>query len=293
MNRNITEPYGLGLAARPPGRVLPPLHPRRVRALPAADDARSRTSCSSRARAAAAGSTRACSPSRRRPGRATTPTPSSACAIQWGTSLAYPLSSMGAHVSAVPNHQTGRITPLATRAAVAFFGVFGYELDPTALTADERAEVAAQVAFYERHRETFQRGRFLRLESPFEGDRDQVAWMARRARRRDARSSASTGSSTGPSPEAGTSAPARPRPGRGLSGHRAGRSTRRSRSSAPNVGERTGARADGGRPARSTRAPRRGDAAATSGRACSSSSGSAEPPAAGRSSPSSSPASGR
>ena len=52
--------------------------------------------------------------------------------IQWGTSLAYPLSSMGAHVSAVPNHQVGRVTPLATRAAVAFFGVFGYELDPTA-----------------------------------------------------------------------------------------------------------------------------------------------------------------
>ena len=62
--------------------------------------------------------------------------------IQWGTSIAYPLSSMGAHVSAVPNHQTGRITPLATRAAVACFGVFGYELDPTALSAAERAEVA-------------------------------------------------------------------------------------------------------------------------------------------------------
>ena len=51
--------------------------------------------------------------------------------IQWGTSLAYPVSSMGAHVAAVPNHQVGRVTPLATRAAVAFFGAFGYELDPT------------------------------------------------------------------------------------------------------------------------------------------------------------------
>jgi len=50
--------------------------------------------------------------------------------IQWGTSIVYPLSSMGAHVAAVPNHQVGRVTPLATRAAVAFFGVFGYELDP-------------------------------------------------------------------------------------------------------------------------------------------------------------------
>ncbi len=98
--------------------------------------------------------------------------------IQWGTSLAYPLSSMAAHVSAVPNHQVGRVTPLATRAAVAFFGVFGYELDPTALTPDERAEIADQVALYVRFRDVFQYGRFVRLESPFESDRDEVAWMA-------------------------------------------------------------------------------------------------------------------
>jgi alpha-galactosidase len=97
--------------------------------------------------------------------------------IQWGTSLAYPLSSMGAHVSAVPNHQTGRITPLETRAAVAFFGVFGYELDPTALSAAERATVASQIAFYKEHRELFQRGRFVRLRSPYEGDANETAWM--------------------------------------------------------------------------------------------------------------------
>jgi alpha-galactosidase len=97
--------------------------------------------------------------------------------IQWGTSMAYPLSSMAAHVSAVPNHQVGRLTPLATRAAVAIFGVFGYELDPTVLSADESAEVAAQVAFYKQWRELFQRGRFHRLISPFEGDRDEAAWM--------------------------------------------------------------------------------------------------------------------
>jgi alpha-galactosidase len=96
--------------------------------------------------------------------------------IQWGTSLAYPLSSMGAHVAAVPNHQTGRVTPLATRAAVAFFGVFGYELDPTALTADERRAVAGQITFYTANRELFQRGRFVRLHSPFEGDGNQTAW---------------------------------------------------------------------------------------------------------------------
>jgi len=99
-------------------------------------------------------------------------------AIQWGTSLAYPLSSMGAHVSAVPNHQVGRITPLATRAAVAFFGVFGYELDTTALTDDERHEVQEHVDFYKAHRDVLQQGRFLRLRSPFEGDRNETAWMA-------------------------------------------------------------------------------------------------------------------
>jgi alpha-galactosidase len=99
-------------------------------------------------------------------------------AIQWGTSLPYPLSSLGAHVSAVPNHQVGRITPLATRAAVAFFGVFGYELDTTALTDAERAEVHDQVAFYREHRDVLQRGRFVRLRGPWDGDGNDTAWMA-------------------------------------------------------------------------------------------------------------------
>ena len=97
--------------------------------------------------------------------------------IQWGTSLAYPLSSMGAHVAAVPNHQTNRITPIATRAAVAFFGVLGYELDPTTLTADDQRAIADQIAFYKTHRDLFQRGRFVRLRSPFEGGGNQTAWM--------------------------------------------------------------------------------------------------------------------
>ena len=139
MNRNITEPYSAALPADRQGEFFHRYILGVYDLYAAADRRPSRRSCSSRAPAAAAGSTRACSRSRRRPGRATTPTPSSACAIQWGTSLVYPLSSMGAHVSAVPNHQVGRITPIATRAAVAFFGVFGYELDPTALCADERA----------------------------------------------------------------------------------------------------------------------------------------------------------
>jgi alpha-galactosidase len=66
---------------------------------------------------------------------------------------------------------------LATRAAVAFFGVFGYELDPTALSDAERAEIAGQIHFYRQHRDLFQRGRFVRLVSPFAGDRRRAAWM--------------------------------------------------------------------------------------------------------------------
>jgi alpha-galactosidase len=99
-------------------------------------------------------------------------------AIQWGTSIAYPPSAMAAHVSAVPNHQTGRVTPLETRAAVAFFGVFGYELDPTTLDAAARAEIRDQIAFYRRHRTVFQYGRFHRLASPFTDGRRHVAWMS-------------------------------------------------------------------------------------------------------------------
>ena len=97
--------------------------------------------------------------------------------IQYGTSLVYPLSSMSAHVSAVPNHQVGRTTSLDMRAAVAFFGVFGYELDPTAFSDEDGATVTEQIAFYKRWRELFQRGRFVRLRSPFDGDANETAWM--------------------------------------------------------------------------------------------------------------------
>jgi alpha-galactosidase len=99
-------------------------------------------------------------------------------AIQWGTSLAFPTSAMGAHVAAVPNHQTGRLTPIDTRAAVAFFGAFGYELDATRLTASEREHVADQVAWFKAHRQTLQFGRFLRLLSPSQGSGGDTAWMS-------------------------------------------------------------------------------------------------------------------
>lgn len=95
--------------------------------------------------------------------------------IQYGTSMVYPVSSMGAHVSAVPNHQLGRVTPLDTRANVAYFGTFGYELDLNKLTAEEQAEVAQQIIFMKKYRGLFQQGTFYRLLSPFEGN--ETAWM--------------------------------------------------------------------------------------------------------------------
>jgi len=87
--------------------------------------------------------------------------------IQYGTSMVYPISSMGAHISAVPNQQVGRVTPVETRANVAFFGVFGYELDITELTDEEKAKVKEQIEFYKAHRELILTGNFYRITSPF------------------------------------------------------------------------------------------------------------------------------
>lgn len=95
--------------------------------------------------------------------------------IQYGTSLVYPLSCMENHVSAVPNHQTFRNTPLETRAAVAYFGVFGYELDLNRLTVQEQEEIKRQIDFVKRNRNFIATGLFYRLVSPFEGT--EAAWM--------------------------------------------------------------------------------------------------------------------
>lgn len=95
--------------------------------------------------------------------------------IQYGTSLSYPASSMGSHVSAVPNHQTQRITDLAIRGNVAMSGVLGYELDLSTVTDEEKAAIKEQVAFYKKHRQLFQYGTFIRLLSPFAGN--DTAWM--------------------------------------------------------------------------------------------------------------------
>ena len=106
------------------------------------------------------------------------------CRIESSTSLLFPPSAMGAHVSAVPNHQTGRVTPLATRAAVAMCGTFGYELDLQKLTREEldiiretnkRVHELQPILFY---------GEFYRLKDPYEGN--EAAWMSVRSDRREA-----------------------------------------------------------------------------------------------------------
>ena len=95
--------------------------------------------------------------------------------IQYGTSMVYPVSCMGSHVSASPNHQTNRVTPIETRADVAYFGTFGYELDLLKLSEEEKAEVRRQIAFMKEKRDLIQKGTFYRLKSPFEGN--ETAWM--------------------------------------------------------------------------------------------------------------------
>ena len=95
--------------------------------------------------------------------------------IQHGTSIIYPNVTMGCHVSAVPNHQAHRITPLKTRGAVAMSGNFGYELDITKLSNEEKEIMKEQINFYKEVRDTIQFGKLYRLSNPFE-DND-VAWM--------------------------------------------------------------------------------------------------------------------
>lgn len=95
--------------------------------------------------------------------------------IQYGTSMVYPVSCMGSHVSASPNHQTNRVTPIETRADVAYFGTFGYELDLLKLDEEDKAEIRRQIAFMKEKRDLIQKGTFYRLKSPFEGN--ETAWM--------------------------------------------------------------------------------------------------------------------
>lgn len=86
--------------------------------------------------------------------------------IQYGTSFGYPVLTMGAHVSAVPNHQTGRVTPFHTRGVVAMSGAFGYELDPKKLSEEEKQAIREQIREYKQYGSLMQKGLYYRLTNP-------------------------------------------------------------------------------------------------------------------------------
>ncbi|MBO5212117.1 MAG: alpha-galactosidase [Clostridia bacterium] len=90
--------------------------------------------------------------------------------IQYGTSFAYPVRTMGAHVSVCPNHSNARVTPLKTRGNVAYFGTYGLELDVTKMTDDEKAEISRQVKEFKKYYELIQFGDYYRLSTPFHPD---------------------------------------------------------------------------------------------------------------------------
>lgn len=95
--------------------------------------------------------------------------------IQYGASLTLPAEAMGCHISAVPNHQTGRSLPLQTRAAVAMAGSLGLEMDPAALTPEERTQLTHAIARYKALRTTVQQGRLYRLKGLEDGN--EYAWL--------------------------------------------------------------------------------------------------------------------
>jgi len=100
--------------------------------------------------------------------------------IQYGTSVAYPATTMSAHVTKSPNEQNGRTTTLATRGLVALGGVFGYELDLNVLDSQEQAQIKQQLALHDRIEDVVRTGDMYRLFSPYELDPQQprlTSWM--------------------------------------------------------------------------------------------------------------------
>ena len=95
--------------------------------------------------------------------------------IQYGSSFFYPVSMVGSHVSAVPNHQTGRVASLKTRGITAMAGTFGYELNPALLSEEEKAEIKEQVKTYKKYETLICQGDYYRLSHPFADE--YSAWM--------------------------------------------------------------------------------------------------------------------
>lgn len=103
--------------------------------------------------------------------------------IQYATSFAYPVSTICNHISAVPNHQTHRVTSLETRANVAYAGIFGYELDLRRLTPEELTQVRSQIKTAKALQPLVLDGDFYRLRSPFETNECAWALVSRDASR--------------------------------------------------------------------------------------------------------------
>ena len=96
--------------------------------------------------------------------------------IHYGTSFIYPMSAVSAHVSASPNHQTGRSTSMKTRGTSAFSGGFGYELDLNTLTEEEKRIIKEQIITYKQQQKFIFEGKYRRLNNPHQGSR-YVAWQ--------------------------------------------------------------------------------------------------------------------
>lgn len=96
--------------------------------------------------------------------------------IQHGTSMCYPCSAMGAHVSDCPNHTVGRKTPFSTRGHVAMVGTFGYELDVTRIPQEDRDAIPAQIEEFNKYNKLVRTGDHYRIGNMFE-DNTWDAWM--------------------------------------------------------------------------------------------------------------------
>ena len=95
--------------------------------------------------------------------------------IQYGSSFGYPVSTMGAHVSAVPNEENGRMTPLHTRSVVAMAGTYGYEMDPGKLSEPEKEEIRKEVKTFKKYAALIQSGDYYRLTDPAASE--CVSWI--------------------------------------------------------------------------------------------------------------------
>lgn len=95
--------------------------------------------------------------------------------IQHGTSMCYPCSAMGAHVSDCPNHTVGRNTPFKTRGHVAMVGTFGYELDVTRIPQEDRDAIPAQIEEFNKFNKLVRTGDHYRIGNMFE-DNTWDAW---------------------------------------------------------------------------------------------------------------------